>query len=42
MKCVTQFPQGLDHFIWFTLNYFIPSLGLCILGASMGSRLSQP
>jgi hypothetical protein len=32
------FPQGLDHFISFPLNFLTSSLGFCILGALVGFR----
>jgi hypothetical protein len=38
-KCVTLFPQGLDHSISLPPNFLIPNLGFHILGALMGSRL---
>ncbi len=30
--------RGLDHFISFLLNFLIPDLDFCILGALMGFR----
>jgi hypothetical protein len=37
VKCVTWFPQGLDHFISLPLGFLIPDFGFCILGALVGS-----
>jgi len=36
-KCVTWFPQGLDHFISLPFGFLILDLGFRILGALVGS-----
>ncbi len=37
MKCVTWFPQGLDHSISLPFNFLIPNSSFRILGALVGS-----